>query len=121
MPVAEATALLEEAGLTFNQLEVFDNSVPAGSAVRLVLSQTPLPEDGTVTLEVSKGPEIVIMPNVVGETIEAAKILLENLGLRVVIDTNQLSSNFGIAKVKRQTPSSQTELRVGDSVTIVSR
>ena len=121
LPVAEATALLEEAGLTFNQLEVFDNSVPAGSAVRLVLSQTPLPEDGTVTLEVSKGPEIVIMPNVVGETIEAAKILLENLGLRVVIDTNQLSSNFGIAKVKRQTPSSQTELRVGDSVTIVSR
>ena len=121
LPVAEATALLEEAGLTFNQLEVFDNSVPAGSAVRLVLSETPLPEDGTVTLEVSKGPEIVIMPNVVGETIEAAKILLENLGLRVVIDTNQLSSNFGIAKVKRQTPSSQTELRVGDSVTIISR
>ena len=121
LPVAEATALLDEAGLTFDQLEVFDNSVPAGSAVRLVLSETPLPEDGTVTLEVSKGPEIVIMPNVVGETIEAAKILLENLGLRVVIDTNQLSSNFGIAKVKRQTPSSQTELRVGDSVTIISR
>lgn len=121
LPIAEATALLEEAGLTFDQLEVFDNSVPAGSAVRLVLSETPLPEDGTVTLEVSKGPEIVIMPNVVGETIEAAKILLENLGLRVVIDTNQLSSNFGIAKVKRQTPPSQTELRVGDSVTIVSR
>jgi beta-lactam-binding protein with PASTA domain len=62
-----------------------------------------------------------VMPNVVGETIAAAKTLLEELGLLVVVDTNQLSSNFGIAKVKRQSPEAQTEIRVGDSVTIVSR
>jgi serine/threonine-protein kinase len=86
-----------------------------------VLAKKPLPEGGLVTLEISKGPEIVIMPNVVGETIAAAKTLLENLGLRVVIDTNQLSSNFGIAKVRSQNPSAGSEARVGDSVTIVSR
>jgi beta-lactam-binding protein with PASTA domain len=61
------------------------------------------------------------MPKVTGETIAAAKALLENLGLRVVIDTNQLSSNFGIAKVKRQSPAAGTEVRVGASVTIISR
>jgi beta-lactam-binding protein with PASTA domain len=61
------------------------------------------------------------MPNVVGETIAAAKTVLENLGLRVVIDTNQLSSNFGIAKVRNQSPTAGTESRVGDSVTIISR
>jgi serine/threonine-protein kinase len=86
-----------------------------------VLAEDPLPENGSAVLEISKGPEIVIMPNTVGETIAAAKALLENLGLLVVIDTNQLSSNFGIAKVKRQSPEAGLEIRVGDSVTIISR
>jgi serine/threonine-protein kinase len=119
--VEDARALLSELDVRVEELEVFNNEVPIGSAVGLVLAKTPLPEGGRVTLEISKGPEIVIMPNVAGETIAAAKTLLENLGLRVVIDTNQLSSNFGIAKVRSQNPSAGSEARVGDSVTIVSR
>jgi beta-lactam-binding protein with PASTA domain len=72
-------------------------------------------------LEISKGPEIVIMPNVVSETIAAAEKLLENLGLEVVIDTNSLRSNYGIARVQRQTPAAGSQVRFGDKVTIVSR
>jgi serine/threonine-protein kinase len=121
LPVEQARALLTEIQVRVDETEVFSNEVASGSAVGLVLARTPLPERGRVTLEISKGPEIVIMPNVVGETIAAAKTLLENLGLRVVIDTNQLSSNFGIAKVRSQTPSPGSETRIGDSVTIVSR
>lgn len=121
LPIEEARALLIDLDVKIDEAEVFNNEVAVGSAVGLVPAKTPLPEGGRVTLEISKGPEIVILPNVVGETIEAAKTLLENLGLRVVIDTNQLSSNFGIAKVRGQTPSSGSEARVGDSVTIVSR
>jgi eukaryotic-like serine/threonine-protein kinase len=118
---AEARSLLAELDLVVEELEVFDNSVPDGLAIRLIPEITPVPSGGKITLEISKGPEIVAMPKVTGETIAAAKTLLENLGLRVVIDTNQLSSNFGIAKVKRQTPAAGTEVRVGDSVTIISR
>jgi serine/threonine-protein kinase len=121
LPIEQARALLSEYDLSIEESEVFSNDVPLGSVVGLVLETTPLPEGGQVTVEISKGPEIVIMPNVVGETIAAAKALLENLGLRVVIDTNQLTSNFGIAKVRSQNPSPGTETRVGDSVTIVSR
>jgi eukaryotic-like serine/threonine-protein kinase len=117
----QARAALAGFAITLEEVEVFNNTVAAGLAVGLVLSSDPLPEDGDVVLEISKGPEIVVMPNVVGETIAAAKTLLEELGLLVVVDTNQLSSNFGIAKVKRQSPEAQTEVRVGDSVTIVSR
>jgi serine/threonine-protein kinase len=116
-----ARALLAEVPITIEEVEVFNNQVPAGQAVALVLAEDPLPENGSAVLEISKGPEIVVMPNVVGETIAAAKALLENLGLLVVVDTNQLSSNFGIAKVKLQSPAAQTEVRVGDSVTIISR
>ena len=117
----QARALLATVAIEIEEVEVFDNQVPAGQAVGLVLLEDPLPENGKATLEISKGPEIVIMPNTVGETIAAAKALLENLGLLVVVDTNQLSSNFGIAKVKRQTPEAGSEIRVGDSVTIISR
>lgn len=116
-----ARALLEEVPITLEEVEVFNNQIPAGQAIGLVISEDPLPENGNAVLEISKGPEIVIMPNTVGETIAAAKTLLENLGLLVVVDTNQLSSNFGIAKVKRQSPEAGSEIRVGDSVTIISR
>ena len=116
-----ARALLAELPITIEEVEVFNNQIPAGQAVGLVLAEDPLPENGSAVLEISKGPEIVIMPNTVGETIAAAKSLLENLGLLVVVDTNQLSSNFGIAKVKRQSPEAGSEVRVGDSVTIISR
>lgn len=117
----EARALLAQVPIAFEEVEVFNNQIAAGRAVGLVLSEDPLPENGSVVLEISKGPEIVIMPTTVGETIAAAKALLENLGLLVVVDTNQLSSNFGIAKVKRQSPKPGSEVRVGESVTIVSR
>ena len=121
LDLEQARALLADIEITVEEAEVFSNEIPAGLVVALVPSETPLEEGGQATLEISKGPEIVIMPNVVGETIAAAKTVLENLGLRVVIDTNQLSSNFGIAKVKNQSPTAGTEARVGDSVTIISR
>ena len=117
----QARALLAEVPIKIEEVEVFNNQIPAGQAVGLVLTEDPLPENGSAVLEISKGPEIVLMPNTVGETIAAAKALLENLGLLVVVDTNQLSSNFGIAKVKRQSPEAGSEVRVGESVTIISR
>ena len=61
------------------------------------------------------------MPKVVGETIAAAKSALEALGLRVTVDTNQLSSRWGIAKVKSASVKAGTTVRRGDAVTIVSR
>ena len=119
--LAEARVLLADFNLAVEEAEVFNNEVPAGFVVSLVSSKTPLQEGGKATLEVSKGPETVIMPNVVGETIAAAKALLENLGLRVVIDTDQLAGNFGIAKVKNQIPTAGGQTFVGESVTIISR
>ena len=121
LPAEQARTLLAQVAIEIEEVEVFNNQIPQGQAVGLVLAEDPLPENGKAVLEISKGPEIVIMPNTVGETIAAAKTLLENLGLLVVVDTNQLSSNFGIAKVKRQTPEAGSEVRVGDSVTVISR
>ena len=72
-------------------------------------------------MEISKGPEIIEVPNVIGETIAAARNLLQGLGFKVVIDTDQLKSNYGIAKVKKQNPIGLTKLKFGDTVIIISR
>jgi serine/threonine-protein kinase len=116
-----ARELLAELPIAIEEVEVFNNQIPAGQAVGLVLVKDPLPENGSAVLEISKGPEIVIMPNTVGETIAAAQLLLKNLGLNALVDTTQVLSNFGIAKVQSQSPEAGSEVRVGDSVTIVSR
>ena len=121
LSVERARKLLANVAIEIQEVEVFNNQIPQGQVVGLVLSEDPLPEDGIAVLEISKGPEIVIMPNTVGETIAAAIALLEMLGLLVNVDTNQLLNNFGIAKVKKQSPPVGSELRVGDRVTIISR
>jgi hypothetical protein len=56
-----------------------------------------------------------------GETLSAAVTLLESLGFKVTVDTNQLKSNWGIAKVKAQRPESGSKIRFGDPVTVISR
>jgi beta-lactam-binding protein with PASTA domain len=75
----------------------------------------------SIKLVESLGPQTVTMPAVKGETILAAKGLLESLGLRVVIDTSWLSKDYGIKKVTGVSETAGTTLLVGQSVTIRSR
>lgn len=117
----QTTETLQALGLTVTSVQVFSDDVASGQVVSFELSEDPLPGKGSLTLNVSKGPEFVTMPNVVGETVAAAKNALEALGLRVQIDTDQLSSRFGVVKVTRQTPAASTKVRVGNQVTIYTR
>jgi serine/threonine-protein kinase len=84
-PQDEATALLTAAGLTPQVAPeaVFSDDVPEGS----VVGQSPGPssvERGTsVTLTVSRGPELVTVPEVVGRQFSVAEKELTDLGLTV--------------------------------------
>ena len=116
-----AVNLVQVAGLKVKTIITeFSETVAKGQAIALIPITEPLGKGGEVNLVVSKGSDIVTMPRVVGETIRASKTLLESLGLVVVVDTNQLSSNWGIAKVKKVSVAPGTQLRVGDSVKISS-
>jgi serine/threonine-protein kinase len=121
LTLQQATEKLEAAGLTVTSQQAFSDQVPSGQVISLAASADPLPEAGSVSLTVSKGPEFVTMPNVVGETVAAARNALQALGLTVVIDTDQLSSRYGIVKVSRQTPAASSRVRVGSEVTINTR
>ena len=81
----EATQTLREAGLTVTVApdEVFDDEVPAGDVVSQSPSSGAVERGSTVTLTVSKGPELVTVPQVVGRQFSAAEEELTELGLTV--------------------------------------
>ena len=117
-----AVALIEAAGLTIDKVtEDYSDTIAAGQVISLVPQTKPLGQGGLVNLVVSKGPNIVTVPNMVGETVLAAKTALQNLGLVVIVNTNQLQNKWGVVPVKRQSAAAGTQLRVGDSITIFTK
>ena len=119
---AVAIAAIEAVGLTIAEVATeFSDTVSAGQVISLLPLSEPLGKGSEVKLLVSKGPNVVIMPSVIGETLSAAKNLLESLGLTVLVDTNQLQSKWGIAKVKKTSQATGVKLRSGDQVTIYSK
>lgn len=118
----DAIAAIEKMGLKIDKVtQEFSDTVETQKAIKVVALQDPLKKGGSVQLVVSKGKNVVSMPKVTGETVLAAQKILQDLGLNVIVDTNQPGSKWGIALVKSTSVAAGTELRVGDSVTIVSR
>jgi serine/threonine-protein kinase len=117
-----AKAALEAAGLDVRVVEnQYSNTVPKGQIISVVPDEAEVGKGSSIKLIASLGPETVTMPQVKGETILAAKGLLESLGLTVVIDTKWLSQDYGIKKVTGASENAGVTLRVGQSVTIRSR
>ena len=117
-----AKAALEAAGLTVRVVDTkYSNTVAKGQIISVVPDEKEVGKGSSIKLIESLGPQTVTMPAVKGETILAAKGLLESLGLRVVIDTSWLSKDYGIKKVTGVSETAGTTLIVGQSVTIRSR
>jgi eukaryotic-like serine/threonine-protein kinase len=119
---AIAVTAIEATGLKVSSIsQEFSDTVSPGKAIGIVPQSQPLGAGGSVKLLVSKGPNVVIMPKVIGETVLAAKALLEGAGLTVIVNTDQLQSKWGIVKVKRTSAAVGTKLKAGDSVTISTK
>ena len=82
--VADATAALTAKGLTVaeKQDSKFDDEIEKGMVIGLAKYETPLRPGATVTLVVSKGPQLFEVPNVVDMTLNKAKKALEKAGFR---------------------------------------
>jgi len=115
-PKADAKATLTGLGLkvTFGD-DAYSSTIDKGD----VVSQTPAKGQGhkgdTVNLVVSKGPQMVTVPNVGGKTAEQATTMLEDAGLKV-----KVNRYFGgiFDNVRGQTPSQGTSVPIGTTVTI---
>ncbi len=95
--------------------QIFDDDVPAGS----VASQSPAAGQGTrgdtITLTISKGPELVTMPQVIGMQFREAKPLLEDLGLTV--KREEIAQAF-FGTVRFQSVDEGEQIPVGTEVTL---
>lgn len=116
--VDEAHAVLEAAGFEVTVEEKFDDAAPPASVILQEPSGRDAPGGSAVNLVVSKGPQPVIVPNVVGKTVDEATKSLE--AARFTPDvTEEYSDAVEKGKVIRQDPASGAEIVPGASVNIV--
>jgi eukaryotic-like serine/threonine-protein kinase len=115
--VGQATSALNTAGLNY-KLNYVDSDAPQNQVVH----QNPgpnssVPQGSTVTLEVSKGPPQVTVPDVIGYTSQQAVQTLQAAGFQV----NQQYTSTGPAGdniVQSQNPAGNAQATKGSTVTI---
>ncbi|MEU3478735.1 Stk1 family PASTA domain-containing Ser/Thr kinase [Streptomyces sp. NPDC033754] len=85
--VADATAMLQEAGLTVEVApERINSPEDAGTVAAQSLAEGSRAAEGdTITLTVSKGPKLVEVPDVTEETTDDARAALEDAGFEVEV------------------------------------
>jgi len=115
-PSDQALTELTTAGLSPVANMAYSDTVAAG----LVISQTPpggtaVDKGAVVTLSVSKGPQTVRVPNVIGLTSAAAGLAIENAGLTFKAT---VLSKHGTGKVIGQIPAAGTQVRTGSLVNL---
>lgn len=111
--LTEATLLLEQARLRVGTVqEDFDDQVPRGT----VVSQEPapgtsVPKGTEVRLALSRGPELVAVPNLVGLTLEEARAVLHQVGLALDRIGYVPRGDMAPGRVAEQQPAPGTRIR----------
>jgi len=118
LPEAEAVAQARDRGLAVAMADPrFDDQVPAGH----VLSQDPsgrVVRGGTITLTLSRGPEVYPVPDIIGASLEVARRQLEALGLVVVEDAGDYSDTVPAGRVLAVQPPVGEQVSAGTEVTL---
>ena len=119
--VDDATAILAEKGLlAASGEETYHGSVPAGNVIRGTAPDGTLRSGATITLTISRGPEPVEVPNVIGMGWSEGKQALLDLGF-------ELSYNPGadlvaaLLKITSTDPAAGTTAPRGSTVTLTGQ
>ncbi len=117
----EAEQRIARAGLDLKGVErVFSDSVERGSVVRSVpASGNRIRGNGSVKLVVSRGPEIVRVPDVVGSSLADARRSLKKVGLVPGMVTKEFSEDVARGEVVRTEPRAGTDRNPDTAVALV--
>ena len=115
----EARELIEDEGLMVEVTLVANDEIDENE----VISQSPdagteVDVESTVELEVSSGPEAVLVPDVINQSEDSAVAELERAGLTVTVDTDP-SNDVDEGLVIAQDPAPGTQIEPGDEVVIL--
>lgn len=108
---ADAGKTLQDAGFRSKAVEAFDNTVAKGT----VMAQDPTggqaPRGATITLRISKGPDLVAVPDVVNRPRDAAVAAVEAAGLKASVFAIP-----GPGTVRSSDPPAGTQVKRGSTV-----
>jgi len=110
---AEAEALLRSAGLTSTAELAYSDDVPKGEVIEQAPASGSAARGSAVSLTVSRGPDLVQVPDLRGRTRDEAEALLEDLGL----EARAVDLPDGSGAVLTQSPAAGTRVRRGSAVT----
>ena len=110
---ADAEAALEAAGFTAGVTEVFSESVARGTVVAQDPADGQAPRGSAVALQVSKGPELITVPDVTGQRRAQAEAALTALGLKT-----RVFAIPGPGTVRSTDPGAGTQVRKGATITV---
>lgn len=118
MPVADAEAALAGVNLAVDYAEAeFSDDVPLDHVISATPATDPVRPGDTVVLTLSKGEDLVEVPNVItGGTIAQAREQLEALGFTVTSNVPAFLEGAVVASV--QSPAAGEKLKRGSEVTV---
>ena len=118
LPVADAEAAISGAELVVGYADPeFSDDVPADHVISATPATDPVRPGDTIVLTVSKGPDLIEVPNVItGQTIAQARQQLEALGFTVTSNVPGFLEGAVIASV--QSPAAGEKLKRGSEVTV---
>ncbi|MGH9018161.1 MAG: PASTA domain-containing protein, partial [Acidimicrobiales bacterium] len=109
-----ATTALQAVGLSISCQPVYSNTVQSGQVVSWTPTGTAL-EGATITVDISQGPQPVVVPPLDGDTVGQATAALQSLGLVAAGDGPLVGHVFD------STPEAGTSVSPGSTVTIYIR
>jgi serine/threonine-protein kinase len=118
-PYETAASTLDAAGFNVQRRNV-ESTEPEGTVVgQNPAANTEAAPGATVTLNVSKGPQMATVPDVTTQDEATARATLETAGFQVEVQNEETTDPAADGFVTRQEPPGGTEAPAGSTVTIV--
>ena len=112
-----ADAQLKALVLVASETQAYSTTVAAGTVIsQSQAAGSMVPRGSAVSFVVSKGPQMVIVPNVIGDTLTQAEATLNQGGLTV----GSVYTYFGSNTVVATNPRAGSRVQAGSSVSIVT-
>ena len=120
----EARSTLSDIGLVVadKSREEFSDDVAKGVVINAEIPEGTVRPGDSVTLVVSKGVDLVSVPDVAGKILAEAKAELEKLGftVKVISDVAEANWGFPLVTVDQSDPPAGESLKRGSTVTLTS-
>lgn len=120
--LSEAQLILENNQLTIGAIEYVNNDLPKG----YILEQDPRPgttaaQESTVNLTVSEGKivETVILPSILGKTLESARSALNPLSVYIGNTSYNYSDEYTVDTIMSQSKRGGTEVNEGTYINVI--